>query len=54
MNKTTEGDRITAELIQILKYDAVKALYSTCQQIGKLKTTTGLEKVSFHSHPKER
>ena len=54
MNKTTEGDRITAELIQILKYDAVKALYSTCQQIGKLKTTTGLEKVSFHSHPEER
>ena len=52
MNKATEGDRITAELIQILKDDAVKVLYSTCQQIGKLKTTTGLEKVSFRFNPK--
>ena len=26
-NKATEGDRITAELIQILKDDAVKKLY---------------------------
>ena len=35
MNKTSGGDRIPAELIQILKDDAVKVLYSICQQIGK-------------------
>ena len=29
------GDRIPVELFQILKYDAVKVLYSICQQIWK-------------------
>ena len=38
-------------LFQVLKDDAVKVLHSICQQIWKL--TTGLEKVSFHSNPKE-
>ena len=34
-NKTSGGDRITTELFQILKYDAVKVLHSICQQIWK-------------------
>ena len=35
MNKASEGDGIPAELFQILKDDAVKVLYSICQQIWK-------------------
>ena len=34
-NKASGGDRITVELFQILKDDAVKMLHSTCQQIWK-------------------
>ena len=32
-HKASEGDRITAEILQILKDDAVKVLHSICQQI---------------------
>ena len=53
-DKVSEGDGIPAELFQILKDDAVKVLYSVCQQIWKTAMSTGLEKVSFHSNPKER
>ena len=35
MNKASGGVRIPAELFQILKDDAVKVLYSVCQQIWK-------------------
>ena len=35
MNKTSAGGRISAELFKTLKDDAVKVLYSTCQQIWK-------------------
>ena len=35
MNKDSGGDRIPAELFQILKDDAVKVLHSICQQIWK-------------------
>ena len=35
MNKASGGDAIPVELFQILKYDAVKALHSICQQIWK-------------------
>ena len=35
MNKASEGDGIPAELFQILKDDAIKVLYSICQQIWK-------------------
>ena len=45
MNKASGGDGIPVELFQILKDDAVKVLNSMA---------TGLEKVSFHSNPKER
>ena len=32
-NKVSRGDRIQAELFQVLKDDAVKVLHSICQQI---------------------
>ena len=35
MNKASGGDRIPAELFQILKDDSVKVLGSICQQIWK-------------------
>ena len=35
MNKASGSDRIQSELLQILKYDAVKVLYSICQGIWK-------------------
>ena len=35
MNKASGGDRIPAELFQILKDDAVKVLHSICQRIWK-------------------
>ena len=54
MNKATGGDEIPVELFQILKDDAVKVLHSICQQIWNSAVATGLEKVSFHSNPKER
>ena len=55
MTKGTGGDGIPVELFQILKDDAVKVLHSVCQQIVKNSAmATGLEKVSFHSNPKER
>ena len=35
VNKASGGDGIPAELFQVLKNDAVKALHSMCQQIWK-------------------
>ena len=35
MNKASGGDRISAELFQILKDDVVKVLHSICQHIWK-------------------
>ena len=54
MNKASGYDGIPVELFQIVKDDAVKVLHSICQQIWKSPVATGLEKVSFHSNPKER
>ena len=54
MNKANGGDGIPVELFQILKDDAVKMVHSICQQIWKTAVATGLEKVSFHSNPKEK
>ena len=54
-NKASGGDGIPVELFQILKDDAIKVLHSIYQQIWKTQQwPTGLEKVSFHSNPKER
>ena len=56
MNKASAGDGIPVELFQILKDDAIKVLHSVCQQIWKTQQwpQDWLEKVSFHSNPKER
>ena len=54
-NKASRADGITVELFQILKDDAVKVLHAICQQIlENSAVATRLEKVSFHSNPKER
>ena len=53
MNKASGGVGIPAELFQILKDDAVKVLHSIYLQIGNSAVATGVEKVSFHSNPKE-
>ena len=53
-NKASGGDGAPVKLFQILKDDAVKVLHSICQQIWNLAVATVLEKVSFHSNPKER
>ena len=54
MNKATGGDGIPVELFQILKDDAVKVLYSICQQIGKLSSghRNGKGQFSFQSQRK--
>ena len=54
MNKTNGGDGIPVELFQTLKDDAVKVLHSMSVNLGNSAVATGLEKVSFHSNPKER
>ena len=55
MNKASGGDGIPAELFQILKDDAVKVLHSNMPaHLENSAVATGLEKVSFHSNPKER
>ena len=54
MNKTSRGDGIPAELFPVLKDDAVKVLYSICQQIWKTQQwPQGWERsVSFQSQRK--
>ena len=54
MNKASGGDGIPAELFQILKDDAVKAALNMPAHWENSAVATGLEKVSFHSNPKER
>ena len=51
INKASGGDRIPAELFQILKDDAVKVLYSICQQIWRISSghRTGKGQFSFQS-----
>ena len=52
-NKASRGDGIPVELFQILKDDAVKVL-NVPANLENSAVATGLEKVSFHSNPKER
>ena len=55
MNKASGSDGIPVELLQILKDDTVKVLHFNMP--GNMENSamaTGLEKVSFHSSPKER
>ena len=55
-NKANGCDGIPVELFQILKDDAVKVLHKIyiSANLENSAVTTGLEKVSFHSRPKER
>ena len=55
-NKASRGDGIPVELFQILKDYAVKALnyLNMSANLENSAVVTGLEKVSFHSNPKER
>ena len=50
MNKASGGDGVPVELFQILNDDAVKV----SANIENSEVAKGLEKVSFHSNPKER
>ena len=52
MSKASGGDGIPVELFQILKDDAVKVLLPA--SLENAAVATGLEKVSFHSNPKEK
>ena len=55
MNKASGDDGIPVELFQILKDDAVKsAALNLPANLENSAVVTGLEKVSFHSNPKER
>ena len=53
-NKASGSDGIPVELFQILKDDAVKVLYSICQQIWKTQQwlRTGKGQFSFQSQRK--
>ena len=53
-NKASGGDGIPLELFQILEDDAVKVLHSYASKFVNSVAATGLEKVNFHSNPKER
>ena len=53
-NKASGGDGFTVELFQSIKDDAVKVLHSMPENLENSAVVTGLEKVSFHSNPKER
>ena len=54
-NKASGGDGIPVELFQILKDYIVKsAALNMPANLENSKVGTGLEKVSFHSNPKER
>ena len=54
MNKARAGDGIPVELFKILKDDAMKVLHNMPANLENSAMATGLEKVSFHSNPKER
>ena len=51
MNKASGGDGIPVELFQILKDDAA---FNMPANLENSAVATGLEKVCFHSYPKER
>ena len=54
INKASGGDGSPVELFHIPKDDAVEVLHSIYHQIWKTQQWPKLEKVSFHSNPKER
>ena len=55
VNKASGDGGFPAELFQIVKDDALRALHSIIlANLEKSAVATGLEKVSFHSNPKEK
>ena len=54
MNKASEGDRIPVELFQILTDGTVKCCTHMPANLENSAVAAELEKVSFHSNPKER
>ena len=54
MNKASGGDRILAELFQILKHNAIKMLHSKCQQIWKLSSGLRIGKGQFSSQSQRK
>ena len=55
MNKASGSNGTPVELFQILKDDALKVLHSNMPaNLENSAVAAGLEKVSFHSNPKER
>ena len=53
-NKASGGDGILVELFQILKDDAVSVVLNMPANLENSAVAPGLEKISFHSNPKER
>jgi len=53
MNKPSGDDGIQDELFKILKDDAIKVLQNMPKNLENSVVATGLEKISFHSNPKE-
>ena len=52
-NKASGGDRMPAELFQILKVMLLKCCTHYSVNLENSQVATGLEKISFHSNPKE-
>ena len=52
-NKANGGDRIPVELIKILRDDTVTVVVNMSVNLENSAVATGMEKVSFHSNPKE-
>ena len=53
-NKASDGEGIPVELFQILKWCCESAAFNMPANLENSAVPTGLEKVSFHSNPKER
>ena len=53
-NKASGGDGIPVELFKILKDMLLKCTLNMSTNLENSAVATGLEKVSFHSNPKER
>ena len=54
MKEASGGDGIPVELFQILKDNAAEVLHPMPASLENSAVATGLEKVSFHSNPKDR
>ena len=52
-DKASGGDGIPVELIKILRDDAVTVAVNMSVNLENSAVATGMEKVSFHSNPKE-